>query len=334
MIWECDNNMSTPYDKDNPLHQLIKDEQGIPVPQKYDPEANDGEGGFVVFSGKYSAGDIADLATLLSAFQDEDFAKENTLATLLSEFQNGTAHVQADIDNVTLDTNQSTIEVPASVNQGNAGSEPWLVQQTGSIVALDEEGNPVELTAVKNPSTNEYVLQVSNATESEAYDTVRKSYATHTEIDGINIPYFPTVHEKKHELITVIEDEEVQPGDYTQELFSLDGSESEVWCLVSSSEGNWRPETGTMFSGLSRSALFPEVHYVPDPYSVNNPALFLMLNMDPSNHLLEKPTTLKEARELNMPMLRPDGEQVIRYILNAEASNASMVTIRVLKVWN
>lgn len=38
--------MGTPYDKNNPLHALIIGPNG-PIPQKYDPEANSGQGGMV-----------------------------------------------------------------------------------------------------------------------------------------------------------------------------------------------------------------------------------------------------------------------------------------------
>lgn len=42
--------MGTPFDPTNPLHNIITDEAGNPVPQKYDPEANSGQGGMVVVS--------------------------------------------------------------------------------------------------------------------------------------------------------------------------------------------------------------------------------------------------------------------------------------------
>jgi len=89
--------MGTPYDPNNPLHNLIVGEDSKPIAQIYDPEANSGQGGMVpvtvndVQNILAGAGDITDLATLLTNFNAEDFAtatKQDAAKAVLDALDN------------------------------------------------------------------------------------------------------------------------------------------------------------------------------------------------------------------------------------------------------
>ena len=215
------------------------------------------------------------------------------------------------VEGVTVDL--GTVEL----NQGAPGQNPWPVTLSGAITAEDIEGNPIALSAEKDPD-GKAVLRIVDAApfaynkETDRFK-VESSVTETTTIETImNAVSVPAQGDTFNDNVIV---------DFT--------SEQEAWFFLSVDKQPWRLQSNTIYSPLGTAysqMFFPDVGTGAQTgvHTINVPLSLLFLPTRPN----PKPSSLEEAR---LYPLTP-GKMSYQFVFTNLSDEIATVTLKLLRV--
>ena len=193
-----------------------------------------------------------------------------------------------------------------------------IVQQSGAITAEDIEGNPIALSAEKDPD-GKAVLRIVDAApfaynkETDRFkveSSVTETTTIETLMNAVSVPAREGPQEGRSEVIV----------DFT--------SEQEAWFFLSVDKQLWRLLAHPVYSppGSFSQMFFPEVGGTPQTsvHTINIPLSLLFLPTRPN----PKPSSLEEAR---LYPLTP-GKMSYRFLFKNLSDEIATVTLKLLRV--
>lgn len=185
------------------------------------------------------------------------------------------------------------------------------------------------------PNTNGMQIAASDGTNARNIKCATDGTLL-TQVSGSSIPItqpVPSYKTAKTTLATLLSAGSVAAGGYTSKIDLGITNEDEIWILVSIDQQPWTLTTSHLgntdgFSTLD--AIFPKRNAVTSTYAASIPATSLYLGMrtDLTGAGLTPPTTMLEARALQVPPLAGSA----LYIANGSASTAT-ITVKVYRIW-